>query len=82
MIQRVESKKPTFGDKLKQFFGLKDTPEYDKDLPQHLQMLSEALKIDNREAEAFKEYSKDFKEADSAKELFKLFQRISDLQKF
>lgn len=72
MIKRVQSKKPTFVDKLKKFFGIAKAPEYDENLPQHLLLLSEALKIDSQEAEAFKEYSKDFKKAGSAKELFKL----------
>ena len=70
MVARINSRKPNFMNKIKRFLGISEPPEFDRDLPVHLAILSEALKLDKQEAEAFSQYSKNAVAVNSAKELF------------
>lgn len=71
MLNRVNSRKPKFMDRVKYFFGVREVPDFDKNLPAHLAVLSEGLKLDKEESEAFAEYSQKAKLLNSAQELFK-----------
>lgn len=71
MLNRINSRKPKFMDKVKNFFGVREVPDFDENLPAHLAVLSEGLKLDKEESAAFAEYSKKAKLLNSAQELFK-----------
>ena len=75
-VARIERLKPTLKNKIIRALGLNKTiPRIDKDLPEHLMMLSYSLNFDKEETAAFKEYSKDFKTVSSAEQLFELMMR-------
>ena len=71
MVSRINSRKPSLAEKIQNFFGIRAVPDYDTNLPVHLAILSEGLRLDKEEAEAFAEYSKNIKLYKDSKDVFK-----------